>query len=138
MSAATTSAAAAAAAAEQGRRMAEEEEEMTPYSQQELSQDWEFKIIRSATCAFRKPDFLRQCLDEEARAGWVLVEKFDDGRLRLKRSAAARERDGKLEVDPYRTFVGPSPNSVVIAIVGIVMGVCLAVIGVIGVLANVR
>jgi hypothetical protein len=111
---------------------------MTPYSQQELSQDWEFKIIRSATSAFKKPDFLRQCLDEEARAGWVLVEKFDDGRLRLKRPAAARERDGKLEVDPYRTFVGPSPNSVALAIVAIIMGAFLAVIGVIAILANLR
>src|SRR5215208_6933939 len=99
MSAGAAGASAAAAAAEEQRRQCEEEEEMTPYSQQELTQDWEFKILRSAAGGFKKSEYLRQVLDEEARAGWALVEKFDNNRLRLKRPAAARERDGKLGVD---------------------------------------
>jgi len=125
MSAATSAATAAAiaAAAEQQRRMREEEEEMTPYTQQDLSQDWEFKILRSCRAAVRQPEELRKYLDEEASAGWVLVEKFDDTRLRLKRPAAARERDGKLDFDPYRTTVGPSPNAAVIATVAIALGI---------------
>ena len=132
--AAATSAAAAAAAAEQQRRMREEEEEMTPYTQPDLSQDWEFKILRSCRAAFRQPEELRKCLDEEARAGWTLVEKFDDMRLRLKRPAAARERDGKLDFDPYRTIVGPSPNAAALATVAIALaiafGILLAIAGV--------
>ncbi len=138
MSAASSaaSAAAIAAAAEQQRRMREEEEEMTPYAQQDLSLDWEFKILRSATGIFKKPEELRRFLDEEGRAGWVLVEKFDDTRLRLKRPAAARERDGKLDLDPYRTYVGPSPNTVALATVGIVLGISVGVLLVIAVVAN--
>jgi hypothetical protein len=128
--------AAAAVAAEQQRQMQQEEEEMTTYSPQDLAQDWEFKILRSATNAFKKPEQLRQCLEAEAQAGWVLVEKFDDSRVRLKRPIAARDRDGKVGIDPYRTYVGPSPNYVATLTVGIVLGVTLAVIMVIALAAN--
>ena len=108
----------AAAAAEHQRMMREEEEEMTPYSSDELAHDWEFKIVRSAMGSFRKPAFLQQVLDEEARAGWVLVEKFDNSRLRLKRSSKARERDGKLDFDPYRTHVGNQQFMIAMVLVG--------------------
>ena len=120
--------ASAAAAAEQQRRMREEEEEMTPYSPTELAQDWEFKIVRSAMGGFRKPAFLQQVLDDEARAGWVLVEKFDNSRIRLKRLAKARELDGKLDFDPYRTHAGPSQGIVALMIVGSVLAVMLVMI----------
>jgi hypothetical protein len=118
MSAGASAGASAAAAAEQQRRMREEEEEMTPYSPTELAQDWEFKIVRSAMGGFRKSAFLQQVLDDEARAGWVLVEKFDNSRIRLKRPAKARERDGKLDFDPYRTDAGVSQGTIAVAIVG--------------------
>jgi hypothetical protein len=115
--------ASAAAAAQQQQRMREEEEEMTPYSPSDISQDWEFKILRSAVAGFRNPQRLRRALEEEARAGWVLVEKFDNSRVRLKRPAAARQLDGKLNYDPYRTFVGPSPATVALIIVAAVIGI---------------
>jgi hypothetical protein len=115
-------AASAAAAAERARQLAQEEEEMTPYSATELAQDWEFKIVRSAMGRFGNPAFLQQVLAEEARAGWVLVEKFDASRIRLKRPAAARERDGKLDFDPYRTEAGPSQTLLTLAILGGVAG----------------
>ena len=126
--------AAAAAAAEQ-RRRAEEEEEMTPYSQPDLSQDWEFKILRSTYGSFKKPEFLRQCLEEEARAGWVLVEKFDDARVRLKRPTTAKERDGKLDIDPYRIQVGATPTAVAMAIVLITLSISVSVLVAIALLA---
>jgi hypothetical protein len=113
----------AAAAAERERQMREEEEELTPYSPTDLAQDWEFKIVRSCTGGFRKPEFLQRVLDDEARAGWVLVEKFDNTRIRLKRTALARERDGKLDFDPYRTDAGPS--QVMIAAVAIGIGLAI-------------
>jgi hypothetical protein len=116
-------AAGAAAAAEQQRRLNEEEEALTPYSRNDLAQDWEFKIVRSAMAGFRKPEFLRQVLDDEARAGWVLVEKFDNSRLRLKRPATARERDGKLDFDPYRTDVGLTQNFAALATVGVLFAI---------------
>src|SRR5450755_2701554 len=120
-------AAAAAAAAEARRR--QEEEEMTSYSENELSEGWEFKILRSNMNVFRKPENLRKYLEEEGRAGWVLVEKFDDNRLRLKRPASARRADAALDFDPYRTQVGLSDVRLVFLILGIVLAVVLVAIG---------
>lgn len=97
---------AAAAAARAARIAREEEEHMTPYSAQDLQEGWEFKILRSTTGAFRRPDVLRRVCDEEARAGWQLVEKFDSSRLRFKRPASARANDGAFAGDPYRTEFG--------------------------------
>src|SRR5450755_1844860 len=120
-------AAAAAAAAEARRR--QEEEEMTSYSENDLSEGWEFKILRSNMNAFRKPENLKMYLEEEGRAGWILVEKFDDNRLRLKRPASARRGDAALNFDPYRTQVGLSDTRMVLLILGIVFGVIVGVIG---------
>ena len=47
---------AAAAAAERRRRRNLEEEQMTAYRKDDLEQGWEFKILRSATAQFRKPE----------------------------------------------------------------------------------
>jgi hypothetical protein len=116
------SAGAAAAAAAAARRRREEEEEMTHYSARDLNEDWEFKIIRSATRTFRDPEKLRAILEEEAKAGWVLVEKFDDQRVRLKRPASFKNADAKLDVDPYRTSVGTSEATLIITIVGSIIG----------------
>jgi hypothetical protein len=93
------------AAAEQARK---EEEEMTPYTPQDLNKNWEFKILRCVTGRFRDPIWLSGFLQEEARAGWTMVEKFDDTRVRLKRPAGARANDATLGFDPYRTWVGMS------------------------------
>ena len=99
-----TSAATAAAAAERRRRL--EEETMTAYSQKELNENWEFKILHTARGEFKKPERLAEVLDEEAQAGWVLVEKFDNSRIRLKRSPDARQNDQYLGIDPWRSYVG--------------------------------
>jgi hypothetical protein len=107
--------AAAAAAAEQ---MRQEEEEMTVYSPKDLAEGWEFKILRGW---FRKPENLRAVLEEEKRGGWVLVEKFDDNRIRLKRPAGIKvvEEDLASGYDPYRTTVGlPNQAVIVLAVLG--------------------
>ncbi|MEM9353688.1 MAG: hypothetical protein AAGA92_11800 [Planctomycetota bacterium] len=124
----STGATAAQIAAEEQRRQHEEEEEMTPYSPEDLNDDWEFKILRSATSAFKKPEKLREVLDEEARAGWMLVEKFDDQRVRLKRPASARSNDRSLGFDPYRTQVGVSGAAVAITIVCGILAAIIAVV----------
>lgn len=81
---------------------------MTEYTPQELAEGWEFKIVRSATGAFRQSAFLRAVLDEEQRAGWTFLEKFDNGRIRLKRPSSARAKDSALGSDAYRSHVGMS------------------------------
>ncbi len=101
------------AAAERQRRIQrEEEEDMTRYTRDELDNDWEFKIVRSASGAFRKPEVLETLIEEEALAGWEMVEKFDNSRVRFKRPKTARKRDPMLPdyVDPYRTQYGGSAN----------------------------
>src|SRR5262249_54877230 len=64
---------AAAAAAAAQRRREEEEEHMTPYTPRDLTENWEFKILRSATGAFKDPAVMQRYLAEEAQAGWTLV-----------------------------------------------------------------
>jgi hypothetical protein len=97
-----------AAAAAAAQRLKEEEEGMTPYTPQDVADPWEFKILRSAASQFRNPRWLRSVLEEEARAGWIMIEKFDNSRVRLKRLASARANDATLGFDPYRTWVGIS------------------------------
>lgn len=53
---------------------------------------------------------------EEARAGWELVEKFDDNRVRLRRPMAARGNDHLLDGDPYRTWIGVSDAGLVVRV----------------------
>ena len=83
---------------------------MTKYTSEELEGNWEFKIVRSESGAFRKPEVLAVMLEEEALAGWEMVEKFDNQRVRLKRRKEAGERDHLLppQIDPYRTQYGTS------------------------------
>jgi hypothetical protein len=118
---------AAAHAAERNQQQREEEERMTRYNPDELESDWEFKIVRSSTPMFRKPEVLRQVREEESLAGWTLLEKLDDSRLRFKRPAKAGKRDDQLPagIDPYRTQIGGSDN-VRVLIIAILIPVFLA------------
>ena len=117
-------------AAEEERQYYAEEEDMTPYSHEELAEDWEFKILRSATSIFKNPEKLRSILDEEAKAGWILVEKFDDCRVRLKRPPTAKRDDRTLSFDPYRTQIGVSGKTIGLVAVCLVIAVGFAVLSV--------
>jgi hypothetical protein len=115
--------ASAAAAAAHRRKMQQEEEELTPYTEDDLDQGWEFKIVRSNLNAFGNPAKLRDLIEQERRAGWVMVEKFDDARIRFKRPASARQRDPSLPpgVDPYRTTYGMGQGQLAIVIIVITL-----------------
>ena len=84
----------------------------------------EYKIIRSATGAFKDPAKFRAALDGEARAGWELVEKLDNARARLRRSSECRKNDAGLGHDPYRTQIGIGEGALT---VGIVLGILVMV-----------
>jgi hypothetical protein len=132
----------------------EEEERLTPYQSQETSpsseltppnqpattpqrQDrvvkaaslsgWEFKIVRAKHNIFRDPAVFQQLCEEEAQAGWVLLEKFDDHRVRFKRPIALREiiNPEGLPFDPYRTSYSSTGDG---ARVGIAIAFLLALI----------
>ncbi len=121
------SAGAAAAAAAEAERQRQEEEEMTNYTDADLQGDWEFKIVRSNLAGFKNPEVLQQVCAEEARAGWTLVEKFDNQRLRFKRPVSARAGDAGLGFDPYRSQVGASSGAIVAVILGIMFLVAIAI-----------
>lgn len=97
-----------------------EEVEMTNYSPDDLENNWEFKIVRSERGAFRKPENFQRLLQEEATAGWELIEKLDDRRVRFKRRKDARRQDVTMSqgIDPYRAQFDPraSRSFVLVAI----------------------
>jgi len=101
----------AAAAAAKKRRLEEEAEEdkMTKYNEAN-SEKYEYKIVRSESGAFRKADVFADLVEDEALAGWEMLEKFDNRRIRFRRPVEARKRDHMLPdyVDPYRTNYGGS------------------------------
>ena len=91
------------------------------------SGQFEYKIIRSVTKAFRTPAFFQQTLQEEAQAGWQLVEKLDDGRVRLRRSVECRNNDAHLTQDAYRTNIGMGEVQLVFVILGSVLGTLILI-----------
>ena len=113
------------AANEQRRKIEQDEEEMTKYTSEDLDQNWEFKIVRSTYTALRKPGVFQALLEEESLAGWELVEKLDDRRVRFKRRRETRRRDATLPpgLDPYRTQFGTNTNTI-----GIVVGIISAML----------
>jgi len=120
-------ASAGAAAEAARRRLMEEEEEMTHYSTPDLEGEWEFKIVRANTGVFRNPAELDKLVKEEAPAGWILLEKFDNSRVRFKRPLSARQNDGRLPqgVDPYRTQYGMNPALFVTILTVVIVGASL-------------
>ncbi len=74
-----------------------------PNDAQTDTQQWEFKFLRCHRL-FSDVKFLQKAISEEAEAGWDLVEKLDDNRVRLRRPVSARENDRSREQDPYRTM----------------------------------
>lgn len=121
-------AAAAVAAAKHQQMMFAEEEDMAQYMRGDLDNEWEFKIVRSDSAAFRKPGVLQKLIEEEARAGWVMLEKLDDGRIRFKRPRRSGARDALLPpgVDPYRTQYGVSSTRIGLLAVGVMLLALLA------------
>lgn len=99
----------------------EEEDELMSTLREEAGDGWEFKIVRSVSFAFGNPHRLRQMLEEEVRAGWVLAGKLDDSRVFLKRPRSARELDHLLEpgINPYRTDYGIAAVTIGLLMVGI-------------------
>lgn len=68
----------------------------------------EYKIIQAQTPLFADTKKMQEVLASEAEAGWDLLEKEDNYRIKLQRDIANRSNDGNLTIDPYRTTVGVS------------------------------
>lgn len=68
----------------------------------------EFKILQAQTPLFAKSSKMHEILEEEARAGWQLLEKQDNYRIKLQRDVSFRANDKNLDIDAYRSTVGVS------------------------------
>lgn len=101
-----------------------EEEEMAKYNPEDLN-GWEFKIVRSGTGKFKNQEAIQKLCQEEARAGWEMLEKFDDYRIRFKRKTDMRTMSSYQDIDPYRTYVGMNPNFVG-PVIAIIMAILIA------------
>lgn len=112
-----------AAAAKKKRQ--KEEEEMTKYNSDDLN-GWEFKIIRSEFGRFSNREFFNRVCSEESKAGWEMVEKFDNCRIRFKRRIEKRSCDMHLDFDPYRTSLSLSSG----AKMSLICGVLIVLIGI--------
>lgn len=84
----------------------------------------EYKVIQATTPYFAKSPNIATVMAEEEKAGWRLLEKCDNYKLRLQRDISHRANDKNLSVDPYRTQVGIN-NGVVY---GITTALTLAVV----------
>jgi len=104
-----TSAATTAAAAAHAAKMRDEEENMTGYNKEDLN-GWEFKIVRSSMGTFSNYEKVQEVCRQEAKAGWELVEKFDQCRLRFKRRTDMRSKDQFLDIDDYRRVIHIFPR----------------------------
>ena len=92
----------------------------------------EYKVIQAQTPLFASTPKMHEILDEEAAAGWRLLEKEDNYRIKLQREISHRENDKNLSIDAYRTSVGVSSvvtygatAAVTIAIVSIILYLAL-------------
>ncbi len=68
----------------------------------------EYKTVQAQTPLFADTKKMQEILLEEAKAGWDLLEKEDNYRIKLQRDSSNRSNDGNLEIDPYRATVGVS------------------------------
>lgn len=91
----------------------------------------EYKVIQATTPLFANPRKMQAVLAEEARAGWQLVEKFDNYKLRLQRDSRARANDASLDFDAYRSQVGVSHlitySAAALVTLAVVYGIFIAV-----------
>ncbi len=110
-----------ARAAEQERlRRLEEEECMSGYTPQEANGPWQFKIVRGTFKTARQVEAVQQ---EQAEYGWVLVEIFDERRIRFKRPASEAAKDAYREGNPYATLSKASgPGCGTLVLFALLMG----------------
>ena len=88
----------------------------------------EYKIVQAQTPLFASTEKMQEILAEEAKAGWNLLEKEDNYRIKLQRDISNRDNDKNLDFDAYRSTVGVSSvvtytltAAITIAIVSVIL-----------------
>lgn len=116
-----------AAAAKKRREQQEEEQEKTGYKKEDI-EGWEFKIVRSIFGRFSNQEILKRMCEDEGRAGWEMIEKFDNSRVRFKRRVEKRHTDPTLGYDAYRTTYGMGEGTFALTIITIIVLVILTIL----------
>lgn len=70
--------------------------------------DLEYKIIQAQTPLFAETAKMHELLEVEATAGWRLLEKESNYRIKLQREVSHRKNDPSLNIDAYRSTIGVS------------------------------
>ncbi|PCI73978.1 MAG: hypothetical protein COB20_15630 [SAR86 cluster bacterium] len=70
--------------------------------------DLEYKTIQAQTPLFADSKQMHAMLEEEAKAGWQMLWKEDNYKIKLQRETSHRENDKNLDFDAYRSTVGVS------------------------------
>jgi hypothetical protein len=70
--------------------------------------DLEYKTLQAQTPLFADSKKMHEVLELEAKAGWQLLWKEDNYKLKLQREVSNRENDKSLDFDAYRSTVGVS------------------------------
>lgn len=117
---------------------------ITGHEQNTLWDDsqWEFKIVRARNREFGQRDHLEALLREEALAGWIMTDKYNDSQVRFRRRRIARVQDRYLppHIDPYRTVYIPDASAGVqnlhLIALAIVLSVLLVAIAMLAVLVS--
>ena len=112
--------------ADEGRKKSRVE--VMQYSPEDLDEGWEFKVVRGGPDAFSARQSLDHLMAQESRAGWIMLEKLDDSRVRFKRPAAAKQHDTSLPagIDPYRTdLTSPPAWWALLLVIGVLGGIAL-------------
>ncbi len=102
----------------------EEDRLLAALIQQDREGRYEYKILHAGFRTFRKPERMREILDQEARSQWELALKLDDQRLVLRRPRDERSRDAFREpgTDPYRTELSSVRST---ALITVILGVVI-------------
>ena len=95
---------------------------MTGYAPDDLSGNWQFKIVKGT---FKTRQQIEAVEHEQAEFGWVLVEIFDQNRIRFKRPVSEAEKDSYREGNPYSTVSkasGPGCGASLLILLGLAAG----------------
>lgn len=68
----------------------------------------EYKTIQCHTPIFADTNKMHKVLAEEAEAGWQLLAKEDNHKIKVQRDITHRENDKNLDFDAYRSTIGVS------------------------------
>jgi hypothetical protein len=110
--------------AELARQNRIEEEELMGYSPGDLQGNWQFKIVKGN---FKTKEQVEAVVEEQSVFGWVLVEIFDQNRIRFKRPETEAAKDEFREGNPYSTVSNASGAGCLSMAAGLLLGAAVLV-----------